>query len=78
MNDCIRLNVAYDFPQAVHHANVMIEKIEGRDFPDRVQIGFFPRGRIEIVEIVNDAQSGAVAEQRFRDMRADESGSSRQ
>ena len=74
----VRPDAGDGFPQAVHRANVLLEKIEWPDFADRFEIGFFPRGGIELVEIVHDAQSSVVAEQRLRHMRADEPGSARQ
>ena len=78
MNDRLRPDLRDDLPHAVHRANVHIEKFKRSDFPDRFEIRLFPRGGVELVEVINDAQGSAVAEQCFRQMRADEAGSTRQ
>ena len=78
MNDDVRPDAGDGFPQAVHRANVLLEKIEWRDFADRFEIRFFPRGGIELVEIVHDAQLNMVAQQSLRHMRSDKPGSARQ
>ncbi len=78
MNDRIRPDASDDFAHAIHRANVLLKKIKRADFPGRFEIGFFPRRRIEVVEVIHYAQLGMIAEQSPRHMRADKPSSAGQ